>query len=84
MVNKITKPEGVVDFFTAIKCIFQPFWAFLQAKMTGLLILSYRLLPLKFPPYRIDLKPEKGTPLGQSLPLLLYRPLWGVTPLPQD
>ena len=41
MMNKITKPEGFLNFFTAMKCIFQPFWAFLQTEMTGLLILSY-------------------------------------------
>ena len=30
----ITKPESLMDFFTSIKCICRPFWAFLQTEMT--------------------------------------------------
>ena len=37
----ITKPERFLDFFTAIKFICYPFWAFLPTEMTNFPTLSY-------------------------------------------
>ena len=38
--EQITKPERILDFFTAFKCICEPFWAFSLSEMTDFPVLS--------------------------------------------
>ena len=62
------KSEHFVNFFTAIKCICLPFWAFFTKQNDRF---SYPFIYYNiWNPYPlIYLKPEKGSPFGWSLPI---------------
>ena len=64
------KPDSFFRLFKDIKCICNPFRAFLQTEKTWFPYpgLSYGS-GNKRNPYLFYLKPEKGSPLGRSLPV---------------
>ena len=62
------KPERFFRLFKDIKCICNPFRAFLQTEKTWF---PYPFIWFRqqWNPYLFYLKPEKGSPLGRSLPV---------------